>query len=87
MSSSPMRGNEPGDLSVALGPKTSSPMLQGVLFLIFLHFIFSLPTINSPIFTQTLKSILKFTIFEPHCKSFVRRKPIPVFDPRAAILQ
>ena len=35
MSSSPTGGNEPGDLSVALGPKTSSPMLQGVLFYIY----------------------------------------------------
>ena len=52
MSSSLIRGNEPGDLSVALGPKTSSPMLQGVLFLIFLHFIFSLKIINSPVFTK-----------------------------------
>ena len=52
MSSSPTQGNEPGDLSVALGTKTSSPMLQGVLFLIFLHFIFSLQTINSPVFTK-----------------------------------
>ena len=64
MSSSPTRGNELGDLSVALGPKTSSPMLQGVLFLIFLHFIFSLQTINSLVFTQALKSKLKFTIIE-----------------------
>ena len=38
MSSSPTRGNEPGDLSVALGPKTSSPMLQEVLFYIFFSY-------------------------------------------------
>ena len=50
MSSSPTRGNEPGDLSVALGPKTSSPMLQGVLFYIFFsYFSFSLQT-TSPLF-------------------------------------
>ena len=47
MSSSPTRGNEPGDLSVALGPKTSSPMLQGVLFhILFSYFSFNLQTTN-----------------------------------------
>ena len=86
MSSSPIRGNEPKDLSVALGPKTSSPMLQGVLFLIFLHFIFSLQTTNPPVFITTLKSKPN-SLFFTSLKSFVRRKLIPVFDPRAAILQ
>ena len=77
MSSSPIRGNEPGDLSFALGPKTSSPMLQGV---IFLHFIFSLQTTNPPVFITTLKSKSN-SQFLTSLKSFIRRKPIPVFDP------
>ena len=51
-----------------------------------LHFFFLFyfqPVNNqSPIFTQTLKSKLKFTFFEPHCKSFLRRKPIHVFNHR-----
>ena len=81
MSSSPIRGNEPGDLSFALGPKTSSPMLQGVLFLIFLHFIFSLQTTNPPVFITTLKSKSN-SQFLTSLKSFIRRKPILVFDPR-----
>ena len=86
MSSSPTRGNEPGDLSVALGPKTCSPMLQGVLFYIFFILV---STCEQPIpcFYPNLKIQIEFTIFGLHCKSFVRRKPIPVFDPRAAILQ
>ena len=81
MSSSPIRGNEPGDLSVALGPKTSSPMLQGVLFHIFLHFMFILQTTNPPVFITTLK-FKPNSPFLTSLKSFVRRKLIPVFDPR-----
>ena len=77
MSSSPARGNEPGDLSFALGPKTSSPMLQGVRFLIFLHFYFNLHTIilhcfspKSIVFIKPEKSKLN-SQFLNHCKSFV----------------
>ena len=81
MSSSLIRGNELGDLSVALGPKTNSLMLQGVLFLIFLHFIFSLQTTKLPVFITTLKS-KQNSPFLTSLKSFVRRKPISVFDPR-----
>ena len=55
-------------------------MLQGVLFLIFNHFIFSLPTIP-PVFNQTPKSKFNSPVLIS-LKSFVRRKPIPVFDPR-----
>ena len=83
MSSSPTRGNEPGDFSVALGPKTSSLMLQGVLFLILFSSFYFQPVNNQhPLFLPSLKFQTKFTIFGLHCKSCVRRKPIPVFNPR-----
>ena len=81
MSSSPIRGNEPGDLSVALGPKTSSPMLQGVLFLFFSSFYFQFSNHQLPCFYQALKSKFNSPVLTS-LKSFVRRKPIPVFDPR-----
>ena len=63
MSSSPIRGNEPGDLSVALGPKTSSPMLQGVLFLILLHFHFKFSPSKPPLILANPIIQIKFTSF------------------------
>ena len=81
MSSSPTLGNEPGDFSIALGPETSSPMLQGVLFYILVYFIYSLQTINPPVFITTLKSKPN-SPFLTSLKLFVRRKLIHVFDPR-----
>ena len=69
MSSSPTRGNEHGDLSVALEPKTSSLMLQGVQFYILFFFIFFQPVnIHSQFLPKALKSKLKFTIFELNSK-------------------
>ena len=81
MSSSPTRGNEPEDLLVALGPKTSGPMLKGVLFLILFSFYFQFANHQLPCFYQALKSKPNSPFFTS-LKSFVRRKPIPVFDPR-----
>ena len=81
MSSSPIRGNELGDLSFSLGPKTSSPMLQGVLFSYFSSFNFQLANHQPPVFITTLKSKSN-SPFLTSLKSFVRRKPIPMFDPR-----
>ena len=42
MSSSPTRGNEPGDLSVALGPKTQWPNASRSSIFNFISFILSL---------------------------------------------
>ena len=56
-------------------------MLQGVLFLIFFSFYFQLQTIHFPVFNQTPKSKFNSPVLIS-LKSFVRRKPIPVFDPR-----
>ena len=81
MSSSPIRGNEPRDLSVALGPKTSSPMFKGVFFSYFSSFYFQFANHQPPVFITTLKSKPN-SPFLTSLKSFIRRKPIPVFDPR-----
>ena len=64
MSSSLTVGNEPGDLSVALGPKTSSPMLQGVLFCILFYFYFNMHYPTPLFLPKPEKSKTKFTIFD-----------------------
>ena len=79
---------DPGPLSQ---PRIQNPVAQRFkeFFLHFLSFIFHLPPLPSiPLFLnpQALKSKLIHQ-FQFHCQSFARRKPIPVFDPRAAILQ
>ena len=61
---------------------TNHLTLQGVLFYSFHpYFIISLQPSNSPVFTKTLKSKQKFTIFEPHFKPFVRKKTHPCVQP------
>ena len=56
-------------------------MLQGVLFLIFLHFIFSCKPSTSLFLTKPQNPNFNSPVLIS-LKSFVRRKPIPVFDPR-----
>ena len=82
MSSSPTRGKRPEDMLNALEPETSGPRLHGVLFYIFFLILVSVSEQPiSPVFTQTLKSKFNSPFFTS-LKSFVRRKLIPVFDPR-----
>ena len=81
MSSSPTRGKRPEDMLNAFESKTSGPRLQGVLFYILFSLFSVCSNHTSLFFNQTLKS--KFNLpFLASLKSFVRRKPIPVFDPR-----
>ena len=75
MSSSITRGNELGDLSVALGPKTSSPMLKGVLFIILLHFHFQFSPSKPPCFYKNLKSKTKFTSFHITVSHLCKENP------------
>ena len=71
----------PGTSQLAWDLKLSCPILQGVLFYILFLFKFQFATNQPTVFTPTLKS--KFNSpFLASLKSFVRRKPIPVFDPR-----
>ena len=81
MSSSSTRVNEPGDLSVSLGPETQWLNASRSSFYILIRLIFSLQTTNPPVFITTLKFKL-YSPFLTSLKSFVRRKLIPVFDPR-----
>ena len=81
MSCSPMRGKRPEDMLVALKTLTQWPETSRSSFLIFLHFIFSLQPTIPPVFNQTPKSKFNSPVLIS-LKSFVRRKLIPVFDPR-----
>ena len=79
MSSSPTRGKTPEDMLVALKTLTQWPETSRSSFLIFLHFIFSFKPQNLTVFNQTKKSKLN-SPFLTSLKSFVRTKPITVFD-------
>ena len=50
MSSSPMRGNEPGDLSVSLGPKTQWPNASRSSTLHFISFYFQFQNPKTSLF-------------------------------------
>ena len=82
MSSSPTQGKDPREPQLPQNPCFNDLTLQGIIFYNFSLLIsFLICKSPTPLFLQNRKIQTKFTILTS-LKSFLRRKLIPVFDPR-----